>query len=227
MADAKVITELSLAGKQFDSLPARVQQRCGQTLLKLDLTECEMKEFDGLKDFPKLEQLILDKNNLESLATIPVLKTVHTLWLNNNRFFDLATSLDQIERCFPNLTYLSMLMNPCVPNVYLDDGAERAYKRYRLFVIYRLKRLQFLDSTEVTEMEKKEAERTGKDMAPARPKGQAAGPQQIEKSSAPRAPKPKQSNSPPRVATFLAKGGKPRYDGSNSEGNRFIMNDDL
>ena len=31
---------------------------------------------------------------------------------------------------------------------------------------------------------------------------------------------------PPKVATFLAK-GKPRYDGTNSEGNRFIMNDDL
>jgi len=30
----------------------------------------------------------------------------------------------------------------------------------------------------------------------------------------------------PKVATFLAK-GKARYDGSNSEGNRFIMNDDL
>lgn len=31
---------------------------------------------------------------------------------------------------------------------------------------------------------------------------------------------------PPKVATFLAK-GKPRYDGSNSEGNRFIVNEDL
>ncbi len=35
-----------------------------------------------------------------------------------------------------------------------------------------------------------------------------------------------QNSKPPKVATFLAK-GKPRYDGSNSEGNRFIMNDDL
>lgn len=30
----------------------------------------------------------------------------------------------------------------------------------------------------------------------------------------------------PKAAAFLAR-GKPRYDGSNSEGNRFIMNDDL
>jgi len=40
------------------------------------------------------------------------------------------------------------------------------------------------------------------------------------------APTQKISTSPPKVATFLAK-GKPRYDGTNSEGNRFIMNDDL
>ena len=37
---------------------------------------------------------------------------------------------------------------------------------------------------------------------------------------------PLASSKPPKVATFLAK-GKPRYDGTNSEGNRFILNEDL
>lgn len=121
------------------------------------------------------------------------------------------------------------------------DGGMESYQRFRLYVIYRLKSLQFLDSTPVTAEERKEATVRGaycRVAKPAEPKkvksptsadGSAASPTSQGSDAA----GPRQSTvglsknaAPPKVATFLAK-GKPRYDGTNSEGNRFIMNDDL
>jgi len=84
-----------------------------------------------------------------------------------------------------------------------------------------MSKLQFLDSTPVEELERKEAAKGGH-LTVARPMG--AQNLVVETKSV--APTQKLSTSPPKVATFLAK-GKPRYDGTNSEGNRFIMNDDL
>lgn len=123
------------------------------------------------------------------------------------------------------------------------DGGMESYQRFRLYVIYRLKSLQFLDSTPVTTEERKEATVRGaycRVAKPAAPKA-AKSPSSADgagatspSSSGSDVSGPRQSTvglskdaqKPPKVATFLAK-GKPRYDGTNSEGNRFIMNDDL
>lgn len=215
------ITELSLEGKSYSELPDKIISRCGSTLIKLDLTGNSIasgKNFEGLV---ALEQLVLDKNSLTGLNSFPTLPKVHTLWLNNNSITDLEKVLDQIRQSFPGVTYLSMLFNPCVPNVFLDDSASESYQRFRYHVISKLPKLQFLDSTPIEEVERKEAAR-GNHLTVARP----AGAQNYVVDSKSAAPTQKISTSPPKVATFLAK-GKPRYDGTNSEGNRFIMNDDL
>jgi len=126
-----------------------------------------------------------------------------------------------------------------------DDSME-SYARFRLYVCYRLKHLAFLDATPVTPEERKEATvrgaycRVAKPQAP-KPSGKsAASPSAAAAAASDSATSPLSPDSaarqsqvgvsadakPPKVATFLAK-GKPRYDGTNSEGNRFIMNDDL
>jgi hypothetical protein len=43
------------------------------------------RECGALRQFVRLETLIVDKNSLESLEMFPVMPTVHTLWVNNNR----------------------------------------------------------------------------------------------------------------------------------------------
>ena len=218
---SETITELSLEGKNLAELPEKIISRCGSSLIKLDLTGNSISSGKNFGGLVALEQLVLDKNSLTSLSGFPTLPKVHTLWLNNNNITDLEKMIEQIKQSFPGVTYLSMLFNPCVPNVFLDDAAGDAYQRYRYHVISKIPKLQFLDSTPVEESERKEAAKGGH-LSVARP----TGAQNYVVDTKAVAPTQKLSTSPPKVATFLAK-GKPRYDGTNSEGNRFIMNDDL
>jgi hypothetical protein len=223
------VTELSLSGQGLKELPADVAEKHGHTLIKLDLTENQISNGRNFKGLEKLETLILDKNSLVEFDKYPKLPSMRTLWLNNNNISDINTVIDQIHYNFPNLTYLSMLMNPSAPNVFLDDTAAEAYQRFRYLIIHKIPRLQFLDSTPITEEEKKEAQRVGQYMKVAKPKGAPVteSAEEVEtKVKKAKASKQHFSAAPPKAATFLAK-GKPRYDGSNSEGNRFIVNDDL
>eukprot|EP00456_Euglypha_rotunda_P089451 TRINITY_DN9264_c0_g1_i8.p1 TRINITY_DN9264_c0_g1~~TRINITY_DN9264_c0_g1_i8.p1 ORF type:complete len:180 (+),score=30.08 TRINITY_DN9264_c0_g1_i8:111-650(+) len=176
-----------------------------------------------------LETLVLDKNNLQNFEGWPVLKSVTTLWLNNNNISDINAAMDDISKTFPNLSYLSMMVNPACPNMYFSDGEAEAYQRYRYYVIHRLKKLRFLDATPVDPEERKEAEKRGHLMSVARPKTQPKATVETEATSTtPESPKKKEEVKEHQIkaSTFLGK-GKARYDGSNSEGNRFIVNDDL
>ena len=112
-----------------------------------------------------------------------------------------------------------------------------AYHTFRLHVLWRLKHLRMLDAMAVTREERDEAEAKGEFCAIARPKGGAGEGEEEERLEGRKALRPEGVQQaligvaaggagPVKVATFLAK-GKPRYDGANSEGNRFIVNDDL
>lgn len=57
---------------------------------------------------------------LHDAQGFPNLPTLSTLWLNNNRLDDLVELYDILGKETPNLTYLSLLMNPCCPNVYFS-----------------------------------------------------------------------------------------------------------
>jgi len=213
--------ELLLVGQGLSELPASV---CSSAVTKVDLTDNNVRTGANFDKLPSLTEIILDKNGVEKLVGFPVLSKVVTLWINNNKIKDLSEFMDSVVKFFPNLTYLSMLKNPACPNVYFSDGEAEAYQRYRYYVIHRLKHLKFLDASPITPSERKEGELRGKFMIVAKP---VAEEESKEEPSASRpAPTIVPGAKPPKVATFLAK-GKPRYDGSNSEGNRFIVNEDL
>lgn len=231
--------ELSLEGEGLTDFPEDLIRTKGAELRRLDLTSNKLTTLKslawpyGAPAWPKLEELILDKNQLEGVKGLPQIPSLKTLWMNNNQISDLDTLLDNVEKFFPNLAYLSLLRNPASPDVYFSENETEAYGRFRLYVIYRLRQLQYLDSTEVTPEERKEATIRGAYCRVAKPtmaKSKSPGPESSQADT----PTQRQSQvgfdrnqqKPPKVATFLAK-GKPRYDGTNSEGNRFIMNDDL
>lgn len=205
----------------------------------IDLTGNRLRSGVNLDRFSRMHTLILDKNEMTAASfgsDFPVLPNVTTLWLNHNQFTDLIALVDVVARCCPNVTYVSMMKNPCVPDMYFgtDSGDADAYQRYRYYVVYRLTHITMLDATPVDAVERKEAMSCGARMAPRKPvaaarsgdgdsdqsgqSGQSGG-SADHKSRRPKAPEGK-------PGAFLAK-GKPRYDGSNSEGNRFIVNDDL
>jgi len=144
--------------------------------------------------------------------------------------------MDNISRLFPNITYLSILRNPCTPDMYSSDDEADAYQRFRYYVIYRLPTLSVLDATEVEPDEAQKAKKIGHTMIAARPAGADDGESDDDDAATP-ASKQSQQNQysltnliknaqEPKVSTFLVR-SKPRYDGTNSEGNRFITNDDL
>jgi len=219
-------TDINLSGRKLTELPEKFVKKFGSVAKRLDLTDNEIKSGANFDGMTVLETLVLDKNNLDTFEGWPTLKSVTTLWLNNNNLKDINLAMDEVAKIFPNLSYISMMMNPACPNMYFADGESEAYQRYRHYVIYRLKKLKFLDATPVDAEERKEAEKRGHLMSVSRPKTQPKPVAEPSASPEPAKKKEEVKEHTPKVATFLAK-GKARYDGSNSEGNRFIMNDDL
>jgi len=219
--ESKENTDLNLSGRGLTQLTNKIVQNFGATARRLDLSDNAIKSGELFDQMVALEDLVLDKNDIETFGAWPVLRNVTTLSLNNNKISDINSTMDFISKTFPNLVYLSMMKNPACPNMYFSDGEAEAYQRYRYYVIHRLKKLRFLDVTPVSADERKEGEKRGAFLNVARPKNE---PKPALKPEEPTRKEVKEHT--PKVATFLAK-GKARYDGSNSEGNRFIMNDDL
>jgi hypothetical protein len=114
--------------------------------------------------------------------------------------------------------------------MYFAEDEGEAYQRYRYYVIYRLKRLENLDATPIDAEERAQADAVGHRMAPARP-DEAPSPAVGPTPAAPSEPSFSvksllSATAETKTSTYLVK-SKPRYDGTNSEGNRFITNDDL
>lgn len=228
-AAAPAKTEHTLVSQGLETLSEEFIKEHGSTAVKLDLSSNKIKNAAWLSKFPKLETLILDHNGIESLSSLgfPLSKTIKTLWLNNNKISDSKSFLDSILSLFPEITYLSVLKNPMTPDMYFSDGEAEAYQRFRYYAIHRLRKLEFLDATEIDSLEKKEAERIGHLMATAKPSAPSqAGAAEDSEATAYNMKKSMKDGQGPKVATFLVK-SRPRYDGSNSEGNRFITNDAL
>jgi len=248
--------ELTLSSRDLEELPLALIKQHSANIVKLDLSDNKLKSVITLPSLPRLHTLLLDKNRLTDLHHFPPFPSLTTLWLNNNRLSDLTALLDVLTSSCPDLTYLSMLRNPACPDMYFSENEAESYQRYRYYIIWRLKKLQLLDSTPVTTAERKEAQIKGPFCIIARPaeEQQEKNHQDSSQSSSSSASASSASSSasngvhpadddhgstasavtgaaagagqPIRVATFLAK-GKPRYDGTNSEGNRFIVNEDL
>ena len=221
--------ELTLSGRELLDVPVELIAQHAPHIVKLDLSDNKLRSLANLPPLPRLHTLLLDKNKLTALSSLPAsLPSLTTLWLNNNQLSDLPAALDRLAVAAPQLSYLSMLRNPCVPDMYGREEEAEAYQRHRWFVINRLKRLQLLDASPVTTTERREAEVKGEFCVVARPRQAEEDEARVQTEGVQQALIGVAAGGagPVKAATFLAK-GKPRYDGANSEGNRFIVNEDL
>jgi len=215
---------LSVIGQNLKSIPAFLGEKYGSTK-QLDLSYNIINKVENIDLFPKLNSLVLDNNNLGSAQQFPSIPTLQTLWVNNNEIADLKVFLDSVAKSFPNLSYLSMLKNPACPNYFTGKDFDD-YQRYRYYVLYRLNKLKFLDSSPVTEEERKESLRVGPYMI-------------IQKPQETQVKKPQTNTDAeifPELPNDLKQEGKGSarfgmstyvYYGKHSEGNRFIVNEDL
>lgn len=218
---------LQLQKRELSCVPADVAKKEGPSTISLDLTSNELKSGENLELFVNLRTLILDHNKLSTLEPFPMMEKLETLWLNNNEFADVGAVTNEIRDRYPNLTYLSLLRNPLCPNLYFDQGNEEKYQRYRMSVICRLPKLESLDALPVTPGERERANRVGQFLVVAKAKYE--NPEDHDESAAvdqESVYKDVKLDQQGKPAAYLGR-GKIKYDGRQSEGNRFIGNESL
>lgn len=163
--DDNVSFQLILSGLGISVIPeAVINLYRDKNITHLDLSYNSLKSIEGISYFKHLESLVLDNNKIPMIGggadefSRPiriVISKLKVLSINNNRIANLDGFLRNISTCFPNLTYLSMLRNPCCPDD-LDlssrwnilgqwiGGVE--YKRFQAKCTSALPSLEFLDS---------------------------------------------------------------------------------
>jgi len=219
--------QLSVVGHGLTEIPSELGEIYGPRTKRLDLTNNSLKRLKNLEKFTILDSLVLDINKIDGTDPFPSVPTLKTLCINDNKVEDIQTFVENVQKAFPNLTYLSLLKNPCCPNYFVGKDFDD-YRRYRLYVVYRSGNLKFLDSSPVTEAERKEAKRVGQFVGTvARPKEEEYAKRVVDEEltnirALPQDLRPLEG---PGGAQFGV--SKYVYYGRQSEGNRFILNSDL
>ncbi|XP_066995681.1 leucine-rich melanocyte differentiation-associated protein [Anabrus simplex] len=222
-------SRLSFVGQDCQKIPSVLAQLYGPRVQFLDLSFNCLTTLHGIEKFMNLKELVLDNNNLNDKFFLPRLQHLHTLSLNKNNITNLELLLTKVSHNLPCLHYLSLLGNVACPNQLSDaDKDEEDYQRYRYYVLHCLPHLRFLDSRPVTPEEKREADRRGQFMKVIRPNTEASIGDELSSSltSSAYSPLP---NSGRDIGDHQGAYGKCRYrySGKHSEGNRFILNNDL
>lgn len=223
-------------GQRAVKVPEGLVGVVGYDCTSLDLSYNELTSITAVKYFDRLQVLILDNNKLRDLRTLPQMPTLTTLSLNNNKISQIDGVLKQIQECCPNLVYVSLLGNPACPDQLTNPSTdEEDYNRYRLYAIYVLPpSLRFLDSRPVTRQERIDAEirgkfsRTIKLVPELTSKFVSNSMDEIDDIffNIHYTPLPTSIRDPHDHKGAFGK-CKYRYSGKNSEGNRFISNNDL
>lgn len=101
----------------------------------------------SLCTFTQLQTLVLDDNELTTIASLPPLPSLRALSLNNNELTDLHNTIIAIQSRCSKLTFLSLLGNPCCPCELRSSSYAMQKKNaaYRAQVIMALPDLQHLD----------------------------------------------------------------------------------
>nr|CAD7440730.1 unnamed protein product [Timema bartmani] len=222
--------QLSYVGQDCQCMPPALAQLYGSRVHCLDLSFNCLTSLDGVGKFFNLEELVLDNNNLGDNIVIPSLPRLHTLSLNKNNICNLELLLTKVLSYLPSLTYLSLLGNTACPNQLSDaEKDEEDYQRYRYYVLHRMPGLHFLDSTRVSAVERLEASRRGRFMKVISPETtNKLTLKEVDSNvgSSEYTPLPLSKR---EMGDHIGAYGKCRYrySGKNSEGNRFIQNNDL
>ena len=222
---------LSFAYHSLDQIPINIAKHSSScNILKVDLTETGIKNLQNLQYFNKLQTLVLDKNNLIDIKTIPHLPHLNTLWINNNNITDLPEFMDTIVNNCPNLRYLSIMRNPCTGGLMdIKEPDLEAIRMYRLYILYRLPQLNILDFSDITESERKEAKLRGQ-YASKRSNNNNNDNNNKNYTTSKigniivGVPK---STSPPQPKGKVSIDKNKKFDSKHSEGNRFIVNSQL
>ncbi|KAH3743014.1 leucine-rich melanocyte differentiation-associated protein [Pelomyxa schiedti] len=203
-------------GRDLVEIPAPLVAM-GSRVHELDLSSNSLVSTQGLQHFTSLKELTLDGNTISDVSHLPNCPTLKLLSLNKNNVNDLEEFLDIVSTRLPNLTNLGLVNNPACPFF----GDEKDYSFYRMRVIYRLPSLMILDSIPVTPAERAESRKRGEFCKINKP---------VASTKPVSAPVSTYSPLPPPVEAGKAYNSvytrqSYKYVGKESQGNRFIGND--
>ncbi|XP_050295913.1 leucine-rich melanocyte differentiation-associated protein-like isoform X2 [Anthonomus grandis grandis] len=226
-----VESRLCYCGQSCTKIPEALTKLYAPKVHSLDLSYNELVTLRGLEHYTGLKELVLDNNQLGDNLVLPHLENLHTMSMNKNKISNLEGLLLQIKEKLPQLSYLSLLGNQACPNqLSSTENDDEDYQRYRYFVLHHLPNLKFLDSTRVTSHERTEARSRGKYMNVVTPSGNVEVNVNVNQfnvsGSLKYTPLPKALRSPEDYKGAYGK-CRYRYSGKHSEGNRFILNNDL
>lgn len=217
--------KVSIHGEKYSDIPIWIGQQY-PNIKELTVCSCEIPTINNLSKFTKLVILVLDNNNIGDDNEFSFIPTLETFWVNNNKISRLEKFLTQILKCFPCVSYVSMLKNPCCPN-YLVGKSSTDYKRYRDMVIGNIPTLKFLDSATITASERNTALLYQSKIARLAPKDYRQKPQTPPEEA--KGEKGGLDKVETNVTTSGVETGVSRYVyvGKHSEGNRFIRDKSL
>ncbi|EFA77982.1 leucine-rich repeat-containing protein [Heterostelium album PN500] len=153
------VERLDLAYRSMVEINPKIIERFGYSVRELDLTSNHLdKDLHVLEGFRQLHTLVLDDNKITQHTKLPIIPTLHTLWVNSNLITNLSVFVDRVKDSYPQLKTLSMMKNEACPN-FFNGHTLKEYKDYRLYVINRIQSLTILDSSPVTADERSEAAR--------------------------------------------------------------------
>ncbi|XP_037943638.1 leucine-rich melanocyte differentiation-associated protein-like [Teleopsis dalmanni] len=144
--------ELNLTQQHLEAVPTDVINGYGGCTEYLDLSRNRISKLDWIYRFDRLKVLILDSNRLHEghfRQLKKPMESLRVLILNKNDFSDLHTTVNILSSLFPNLEYLSLHGNPICP-----DGLELMpfchnisyeYDYYRTVILNSFNKLKFLD----------------------------------------------------------------------------------
>ena len=240
---------LSIACHDLTAVPAGLGARFGAETRVLDVSFNALTTLENLDGFGRVETLVADNNALASAqpGLAALAGSLRVLSVNNNAIDDLDAFLDALEP-LKELRILSMLKNPVSPSMFFGGDSED-YARFRLYVVHRLRRLELLDTQPVTPKERAEAIRRGVLLKVAKPESQRAaagtGDEGAFDAAAAAAAAAavaggqagQADDGVAGLSQQMAAPGKSGpvkfgvcsyvYYGKQSEGNRFILNEDL
>lgn len=145
---------LSCCAADIEEIPCELGDTYGNDTLRLDLSCNQLKRTSNLQKFLKVEELLLDNNNIGDDFVLPIMPHLRTLSLNKNCILDLKRLLHMLQRSCPRLTFLSLISNGACPDGLIWGTSDDDYARYRRKVLAALPNLVFLDSTTVTDEER-------------------------------------------------------------------------
>ena len=133
------------SNKQYNAIKeCKELKKLKSKLEVLDISQNLIISLKGFDGFNKLRVLNLDHNFLVSLETMPNFGKLDTLSLNHNRLNDLANVVKNISKRCPSILHLSLLKNPINPG----PEKEAEYETFRKTFKRAFKKMMSLDASD-------------------------------------------------------------------------------